>query len=174
MFSLTLKTISYIFSALIALASILFLVMIVFLVNKSDDLALIALESGLPLFVATGLPWIGSIVGVLLLGPITLICTNFFQQTLLLSPMLIFERVEKTLQITVLLARLSRIVHRAISVLLQYGYEYPDRLKFAPDSIDAGTTHDLSCTRIGQIRLWLQYRKFAVWCCSKGNKRPDR
>ncbi len=81
MFSLTLKTISYIFSALIALASILFLVMILFLVNKSDDLALIALESGLPLFVATGLPWIGSIVGVLLLGPITLICTNFFQQS---------------------------------------------------------------------------------------------
>lgn len=81
MFSLTLKTISYIFSVLIALASIVFLIMMVFLVTKSDDLVLIALESGLPLFIATVLPWFGSIIGVLLLGPITLICTNFFQQS---------------------------------------------------------------------------------------------
>jgi len=81
MFSLTLKAISYIFSVLIAIASILFLLMIVSLVIKSEDLVLIALESGLPLFIATSLPWVGSVIGVLLLGPITLICTNFFQQT---------------------------------------------------------------------------------------------
>ena len=81
MFSLTLKTISFIFSVLIALASIVFLIMMVFLVTKSGDLVLIALESGLSLFIATGLTWFGSIIGVLLLGPITLICTNFFQQS---------------------------------------------------------------------------------------------
>ena len=81
MFSLTLKTISYIFSALIALASILFLIMMVFLVIKSNDLVLIAVESGLPVFIATSLPLFGGVIGVLLLGPITLICTNFFQQT---------------------------------------------------------------------------------------------
>ena len=81
MFSLTLKAISYIFSVLIAIASIFFLVMIASLVIKSEDLVLIALENGLPLFIATSLPWVGSVIGVLFLGPITLICTNFFHQT---------------------------------------------------------------------------------------------
>jgi len=81
MFSLTLKTIIFIFSVLIALASIVFLIMMVFLVTKSGDLVLIALESGLSLFIATSLPWVGSVIGVLFLGPITLICTNFFRQT---------------------------------------------------------------------------------------------
>lgn len=81
MFSLTLKGISYIFSVLIAIASVLSLLIIVSLVIKSEDLVLIALKSGLPLFIAMSLPWVGSVIGVLLLGPITLICTNFFQQT---------------------------------------------------------------------------------------------
>ena len=81
MFSITLKTISYIFSVLIALASIGFLLALVLLVTKSDDLIYLAINTGIPIFVASALPWIMAVLGILFLGPITLICTNFFQQT---------------------------------------------------------------------------------------------
>ena len=81
MFSFALKTISYIFSVLIALASIVFFVMMFFFLTKSDDLVLMAVDIGLPIFIAATFPWLVGVIGILVLGPITLICTNFFQQS---------------------------------------------------------------------------------------------
>ena len=81
MFSFALKTISYIFSVLIALASIVFFIMMFFSLTKSDDLVLYAVDSGLPIFIAATFPMLVWVIGILVLGPITLICTNFFQQS---------------------------------------------------------------------------------------------
>jgi len=81
MFSFALKTISYIFSVLIALASIVFFIMMFFSLTKSDDLVLMAVDSGLPIFIAATFPMLVWVIGILVLGPITLICTNFFQQS---------------------------------------------------------------------------------------------
>ena len=81
MFSFALKTISYIFSVLIALASIVFFIMMFFFLTKSDDLVLMAVDIGLPIFIAATFPWLVGVIGILVLGPITLICTNFFQQS---------------------------------------------------------------------------------------------
>jgi hypothetical protein len=81
MFSFALKTISYIFSVLIALASIAFLIMMLVFITKSNDLVFLAIENGLPAFIASAFPWLAGIMGILILGPITLICTNFFQQS---------------------------------------------------------------------------------------------
>ena len=81
MFSFALKTISYIFSVLISLASIVFFIMMFFFLTKSDDLVLMAVDIGLPIFIAATFPWLVGVIGILVLGPITLICTNFFQQS---------------------------------------------------------------------------------------------
>ena len=101
MFSFALKTISYIFSVLIALASIVFFVMMFFFLTKSDDLVLMAVDIGLPIFIAATFPWLVGVIGILVLGPITLICTNFFQQSKIIQ---LLEEQNKELR----LARYAR------------------------------------------------------------------
>jgi len=82
MFSIILKTISYIFSVLIALVSLLFLVLLGYLlIDPYAAMDIVVVQLGLPFFVTELLPWILGVTGILLLGPITLICANFFQQS---------------------------------------------------------------------------------------------
>ena len=103
MFSFALKTISYIFSVLIALVSILFLVLLGYLFitpYASEDI--VVGQLGLPYFVATLVPWILGVMGILLLGPITLICANFFQQSKIIDLLeaqndeLVLARLDRT------------------------------------------------------------------------------
>jgi hypothetical protein len=81
LFSITLKTMSYIFSVLIALVSLLFLALLVYLLIEpyaAEDI--VVHQLGMPYFAAVLFPWILGVAGILLLGPMTLICANFFQQ----------------------------------------------------------------------------------------------
>ena len=103
MFSFALKTISYVFSVLVALVSILFLILLAYLFitpYASEDIVVVQL--GLPYFVATLVPWILGVTGILLFGPITLICANFFQQSKIIDLLevqtneLILTRLDRT------------------------------------------------------------------------------
>tara|TARA_B100000809_G_C15051156_1_gene498979 strand:- start:928 stop:1176 length:249 start_codon:yes stop_codon:yes gene_type:complete len=55
--------------------------MMVLLFTNSDDLVFTVMDLGIPPFIASVLPWLVGVIGILVLGPITLICTNFFQQS---------------------------------------------------------------------------------------------
>ena len=81
MFSIILKVVSYIFSGLIALASIVFFVMTFFLFANPSPLYELALSLQIPLILVDLIPWIIILLGIFILGPITLMCVNFFQQS---------------------------------------------------------------------------------------------
>ena len=81
MFSLTLRFISYIFSILIALSGILFVILMSYLITDPYPVTDAVVTSlGLPITAVLS-PWILGVTGILLLGPISLLCVNFFQQT---------------------------------------------------------------------------------------------
>jgi hypothetical protein len=103
MFSIILKTISYIFSVLIALVSLLFLVLLGYLLTDPYTVwDIVVVQLGLPFFVTKLLPWVLGVTGILLLGPITLICANFFQQSKIIDLLkaqndeLILARLDRT------------------------------------------------------------------------------
>jgi hypothetical protein len=103
LFSITLKTMSYIFSVLIALVSLLFLALLVYLLIEpyaAEDI--VVHQLGMPYFAAVLFPWILGVAGILLLGPMTLICANFFQQSKIIDLLeaqndeLILARLDRT------------------------------------------------------------------------------
>ena len=103
MFSLTLRFISYTFSVLIAFVSILFLGLLIYLIFTPYAVVdIVVHQMGMRYFVATLVPWILGITGILLLGPITLICANFFQQSKIIDLLetqndeLILARLDRT------------------------------------------------------------------------------
>lgn len=82
MFSFALKVISYVFSALITVVSVLLFCLLAYLlINPYASEIIIVDQLGLPYSVVTLMPWMIGVTGVLLLGPIALICANFFQQS---------------------------------------------------------------------------------------------
>jgi amino acid transporter len=94
---------SYIFSVLIALVSLLFLALLVYLLIEpyaAEDI--VVHQLGMPYFAAVLFPWILGVAGILLLGPMTLICANFFQQSKIIDLLeaqndeLILARLDRT------------------------------------------------------------------------------
>jgi amino acid transporter len=94
---------SYIFSVLIALVSLLFLAFLVYLLIEpyaAEDI--VVHQLGMPYFAAVLFPWILGVAGILLLGPMTLICANFFQQSKIIDLLeaqndeLILARLDRT------------------------------------------------------------------------------
>ena len=94
---------SYIFSVLIALVSLLFLALLVYLLIEpyaAEDI--VVHQLGMPYFAAVLFPWILGVAGILLLGPMTLICANFFQQSKIIDLLeaqndeLVLARLDRT------------------------------------------------------------------------------
>ena len=81
MFSFTLRFFSYMYCSLIALVSILFCILIAYLVIDSQPFVDSWYEAGVPLFLGPFVVWLVLTLGVIVLGPLTLICANFFQQS---------------------------------------------------------------------------------------------